>query len=334
MAKSRRANAVNFGFDFQVNAAIVLMLENIEDVSALRLEGNYEDIEVKLNDGEYILAQAKSIEKSSTDFHNVRKNLKKALESLSEGAKKCNASELILITNSPNPMNDDSINIFTLDAHRPYSSLPVSSQELVNEYLKQINQPLDTSKFMIQVLPFETDIDAERYKFVRRAVDDFIGNLNVSIPGLSNQILTIWQNDVFHNSTKKDVAIKLSKSEIIWPLMVIATDVDRMDDELEELVDPSVYDDVVCRYKNLIDECCDKCEFFIKVLSDYQLFKTSRKKSERIISFVKTKWKEYKSIFPLQNEDDEIQEALIQVVLFSILKNRISIDHIKRGVNL
>lgn len=202
MAKSRRANAVNFGFDFQVNAAIVLMLENIEDVSALRLEGNYEDIEVKLNDGEYILAQAKSIEKSSTDFHNVRKNLKKALESLSEGAQKCNASELILITNSPNPMNDDSINIFTLDAHRPYSSLPVSSQELVNEYLKQINQPLDTSKFMIQVLPFETDIDAERYKFVRRAVDDFIGNLNVSIPGLSNQILTIWQNDVFHNSTK------------------------------------------------------------------------------------------------------------------------------------
>lgn len=275
MAKSRRANAVNFGFDFQVNAAIVLMLENIEDVSALRLEGNYEDIEVKLNDGEYILAQAKSIEKSSTDFHNVRKNLKKALESLSEGAQKCNASELILITNSPNPMNDDSINIFTLDAHRPYSSLPVSSQELVNEYLKQINQPLDTSKFMIQVLPFETDIDAERYKFVRRAVDDFIGNLNVSIPGLSNQILTIWQNDVFHNSTKKDAAIKLSKSEIIWPLMVIATDVDRMDDELEELVDPSVYDDVVCRYKNLIDECCDKCEFFIKVLSDYQLFNTS-----------------------------------------------------------
>ena len=187
---------------------------------------------------------------------------------------------------------------------------------------------------MIQVLPFETDIDAERYKFVRRAVDDFIGNLNVSIPGLSNQILTIWQNDVFHNSTKKDAAIKLSKSEIIWPLMVIATDVDRMDDELEELVDPSVYDDVVYRYKNLIDECCDKCEFFIKVLSDYQLFKTSGKKSERIISFVKTKWKEYKSIFPLQNEDDEIQEALIQVVLFSILKNRISIDHIKRGVNL
>lgn len=47
MSKSRRANAVIFGFDFQVNAAIVLMLENIEDLKSLRLEGNYEDIELE-----------------------------------------------------------------------------------------------------------------------------------------------------------------------------------------------------------------------------------------------------------------------------------------------
>lgn len=32
MERSRRADAVVFGFDFQVNAAIVLFLENIEDV--------------------------------------------------------------------------------------------------------------------------------------------------------------------------------------------------------------------------------------------------------------------------------------------------------------
>lgn len=32
MERSRRADAVVFGFDFQVNAAIVLFLENIADV--------------------------------------------------------------------------------------------------------------------------------------------------------------------------------------------------------------------------------------------------------------------------------------------------------------
>lgn len=42
--KSRRANAVLFGFDFQRNAAIVLMLENIKDLRSVRLEGNEEDI--------------------------------------------------------------------------------------------------------------------------------------------------------------------------------------------------------------------------------------------------------------------------------------------------
>ena len=59
------------------NAAIVLMIENIEYLKALQLEGNYEDIELELEDGQYILAQAKAIEKSSSDFGNVRKNIRK-----------------------------------------------------------------------------------------------------------------------------------------------------------------------------------------------------------------------------------------------------------------
>ena len=68
MVRVRRADAVVFGFDFQVNSAIVLFLENIKDVKSLCLEGNYEDIEIELNNGQYILAQAKAVEKASTDF--------------------------------------------------------------------------------------------------------------------------------------------------------------------------------------------------------------------------------------------------------------------------
>ena len=82
MAKDRRADAVLFGFDFQVNAAIVLMLENITELRSLRLESENEDIDIELYSGDHILAQAKAIVNSSTDFRNVRKNLKKALENL------------------------------------------------------------------------------------------------------------------------------------------------------------------------------------------------------------------------------------------------------------
>lgn len=210
MAKSRRANAVVFGFDFQVNAAIVLMIENIEDLKSLRLEGNYEDIEIELENNQYILAQAKAVERSSSDFRNVRKNLEKSLISLSEGNQKVDAQRLILITNSPNPLNEEaSRSIFWGDAHREFLSLPESSQELIRRYLDNINQPLDTDKFMIQILPFETDNDIERYKVVKRVVDDFIGDLNLNIPGLGKRVEEARCRE--ENRQRKEQEIRLVK---------------------------------------------------------------------------------------------------------------------------
>ncbi len=101
MGKDRRGDAVLFGFDFQRNAAIVLMLENIQELKSLRMEGVNEDIDIELNSGGHILAQAKSVVDSSRDFGNVRSNLKKALISLSEGCQKVKTEKAILITNSP-----------------------------------------------------------------------------------------------------------------------------------------------------------------------------------------------------------------------------------------
>ena len=75
---NRSATPVLFGFDFQANAAIVLMLENIKYMTSIRLEG-YEDIEINLNDGSSVLAQAKAVVNSSTDFSNVISNLKNML---------------------------------------------------------------------------------------------------------------------------------------------------------------------------------------------------------------------------------------------------------------
>lgn len=335
MAKSRRANAVMFGFDFQVNAAIVLMIENMEDLRTLRLEGNFEDIELELDNDKYILAQAKAVEKSSSDFQNVRKNLKKSLVSLSEGSQKVDAQQLILITNSPNPLNEEaSRSIFWGDAHRDFRSLPESSQKLIRGYLDKISQPLDTDKFMIQVLPFETDNDAERYKVVKRTVEDFIGDLNLNIPGLGKKLLSVWHEEVFKNGTKKDAAIQLKKKDIVWPLMVIATDVNYFDDSFGEIFDPSAYDEIVRQYKEVIDSCCERCEFFIKVLCDYNAYQTTKKPTEKCIDFVMNKWKDYLSEFELDEVDEEIQRGLVQIILYRIVRNRIVIQNIKKGVQL
>ena len=96
-----------------------------------------------------------------------------------------------------------------------FPSLPTSSQQLIKGYLDKIAPPLDTEKFIIQILPFETDSDLERYKIIKQVVDDFVGDLNINIYGIGQKLLSIWHEEVFKNGTKKDASIRLKKKDII-----------------------------------------------------------------------------------------------------------------------
>lgn len=216
---NRRADAGMFGFDFQVNAAIVLMLENIKTLSSVRLEGNEEDIVLTLNNKKKILAQAKAVQNGSSDFRNVRANLKKALTTLSEGAQSADVDKLIFITNSANPFNDDSSrSVFYAPTRRKFSDLPPSAQAIIQEYLSAIAQPLNTDDFVIQVFNFETDDDKERYKVVMQEVNDFIGRLNTTTsPGVGSRLLDIWQNKIFENGSKRMLELPLTKKESYGP---------------------------------------------------------------------------------------------------------------------
>lgn len=333
--KSRRAEAVLFGFDFQINAAIVLMLENISNLKSLRLEGNHEDIELELLDNQYILAQAKAIEKSSTDFTHVRENLKKALFSLSDGSQNLEVDKLILITNSPNPLNDkDSRSIFSGPAsHRPFSTLPPSSQKIITNYMNGIEQPLDINKFIIQTLPFETDDELERYKVVLQVINDFISSLKLE-PGIGKQLHSIWRNDLFTNGTKKDAGICLSKKDLIWPLIVITTDIDKIDRDFTDRFDSAQYDEIVNRYRETVDSCCERYEFFTKILFDFKSYKSAKSQKEKILDFVDASWPNYIAEFSIQGMDSETKEALAKVVIYNVIRRRYDIERIKRGTNL
>ena len=333
--RNRRAEAVLFGFDFQVNAAIVLMLENISNLHALRLEGNHEDIELKLSDNRYILAQAKAIEKSSTDFTHVRENLKKALVSLSDGSQTIEVDKLILITNSPNPLNDkDSRSIFSGPAsHRPFATLPPSSQKIIADYLDNIEHPLDINKFTIQTLPFETDDEAERYKVVLQVINDFISSLKLE-PGIGKQLHGIWRNDLFTNGTKQNADICLTKKELVWPLIVITTDIDRIDRDFTDRFDSAQYDEIVYRYRETIDSCCERYEFFTRILFDFKAYKSTKPQKEKVLDFIESSWLNYVSEFSIDGIDSETQEDLTKVVLYNVIRRRYDIERIKRGTNL
>lgn len=328
---NRRANAVLFGFDFQRNAAIILMLENIKALNSVRLEGNAEDIELTLDNGLKILAQAKAVEKSSHDFSHVRQNLKKALISLSEGAQKTTAQQLIFITNSHNPFNDSgSSSIFNgFPTHRAFSTLPPSAQKIVKDYLSKIDNPLDLQKFTVQVFPFETDNDVERYKAITQAINDFIGELNINSHGLGNWLLQVWHDDLFINGSKKDPAIKLSKKDIIWPILVHETNIKRCEDDFLNQFELGVYDEIVNQYSSIINSRCERIEFFTQILYDYIKFPSTKKAMEKCNDFIDNSWEKYKSKFSSGCIDDNTLEGLTKVVLYNVIRRRITINKVK-----
>lgn len=331
---NRSATSTLFGFDFQANAAIVLMLENIKDMVSIRLEG-VEDIEINLENGSCVLAQAKSVVNSSTDFSNVITKLKDAIISLSEAHHKSGATvkELIYITNTPNPFNEPQLNtIFYGPAQREYDTLPQSLKDKVLEITSNIQQPLDTNKFKIQILPFETDNEKERYKRVMEVMGDFIsllGNISIS----KNELHKIWSYDIFKSGTKRESNIKLSKDDIIWPIIVLITNNDNYDDDE---FDESEIAEISRSYKEIINTCTERYEFVTKILSAYNEFQPNVKAKDRKYNFIQSASRNYLSLFEDSNItiSEEIQEKLMHIIIRNILNQRIQINNIKSAVNL
>ena len=334
MRHSRRANAVVFGFDFQVNAAIVLFLENVKNVKSLRLEGDYEDIEIQMDNGEYILAQAKAVEKASDDFTNVRAKMKKAITTLSEGDHKTNVKELIMVTNSPNPFNDDSRSAFYGPSKRFYKDLPKPAKEKVDDYLRDLEEPLDVNKFKIQVIPFETDVDDERYKVIMQCINDFIGELNINIAGLGRKLLDVWHRQVFDNGGKHDDTIKLNKKEIIWPILVKVIEDNTFDEGFGNQFDIGLLVEVQNRYANIIENHCERCEYFIKILSGFNSFQSKKNPIDKINDFIEEKWEEYSDEFSNEIVEDEVKEAITKIVIYKALRQRYVINRVKKGTNI
>lgn len=330
---NRAATSVLFGFDFQANAAIVLMLENIREMTHIRLEGS-EDIEITLNDGSHIFAQAKSVVNSSSDFRNVLANLKKSVESLSEAYHNApnTVRELIYVTNSPNPFKEKHPNtIFWGPSQRHYSSLPDNLRDKISKILNGLDNPLDTNKFKIQILPFETDIDKERYKAVIAEIGDFIsllGNFTIE----RNLIHGIWANDLFRSGTRKDKSINLKKKELIWPIIVLVTNNDDYD---EYDIDDSEAEELLSSYKDIINICSEKYEFITRVLSAYNSFKAEDKKT-KLDKFIRSECHNFKYLFDDTNINlsEDLQDKLLQIILRNIIRQRIKINKIKDTVNL
>lgn len=334
-AMSRRANSVIFGFDFQENAAIVLMVENMAEMVSVKIEGE-EDIEIRLNDGSTILAQAKSVVKASTDFSNVRTKAKAAMTSLSEAAEKVKVRNLIYYTNSPNPFNDEASKpMFYGKPHVRYEYLPDSTKELIEGWLGQIERPLDTSNLEIHVLPFETDDDEQRYRVVLEALSDFIGEMDLrAVDGLRKRLHEVWLSMFDRNGSSSDCEKRLSKKDVVWPMIVFVTGRGRLDRNAQYCteLDDGEFDEIEHKYGKLIEDYCERYDFVVKVLTDFR--EGNYKGNQALVQFINEHWADYIDVLGLNYIDESIRCNLSKIVLYTIVHKRFDINKIKRAVNL
>lgn len=145
----------------------------------------------------------------------------------------------------------------------------------------------------------------------------------------------VWNENVFINGTKKDSSIQLTKEDIIWPILVHETDISRCDDdEFIEEFDVGVYDEVARLYGNTINSCCERVEFFTRVLYDYAQFPCNKKTKGKCREFINATWENYQENFSVVGIEKETKEALTKIVLYNVIHRRITIDKVKQGVNL
>lgn len=325
---NRNASASAFGWDFQANSAILLMLENIKDAKRVRVEGADEDIEITLQDQTKVYAQAKAVEKPD-DTSNVISKLTKALETLSDAAKKGDGSIFSYVTNSANPFNSQqTLSYFTGRTHLYFDELPNLAQEKIEEIIKTKGySDLDLQRFDVRVIPFYGNDLKNRYKEIQACINEFLAEVHVDVPGINAEIMEIWQRDLFQNATQSDTSISVTKERMIWPLIVLVVDKTAASEYKKDFDDDEI-GEIERKYRMIINQNTMSYEMISRVLSN---FKKSRKSQKQ---YVADCWGDYLDVVNMIEADDTVKESLIKIILYRILTQREYIRDIKRGVNL
>ena len=329
--KSTQATSTLFGYDFQSNAAIMLMLRNIERATKVKVEGQTEDIEITFSDGKMLMSQAKSVMRID-DYSHVKSNLEKGLKTLNHAAKLSEVEQLVFITNSPNPFNDvlttshfsSPVNIVS------FSDLHNNAKQVINDICANNGYDFDKNTLSICVMQFHGENEDERYKVLTSLTTEFLNSIGVhKIP--TSQLLALWQHSFAVNSTQKSTAI--TKKRMIWPIIAILCEVNEEDAELQDF-DEHDAEEIIQKYKSVINNNCESFEFITRILSDYNEYETNLKSKVRSERFVNDKWSDYEGYFDLKSADQQTKEMVIRLTLVNVLRSRKVITEIKTKVKL
>jgi hypothetical protein len=328
---NRNASPSAYGWNFHVGAGISLMLDNVKEFTNLKMEGKYDDIEITLGEGKKIYAQAKSVIQIG-DQRNAGKKLNDALKVLSEDEQNCDAFKLVYITNIINPLSSSITSAFDFGRVYNFSFLPDDAK---NNIKKNVNKDFPIDKFELHIIYFygegKNKFQAIKEKigvFLRSAIDD---------PTFSDSLLESWFTTFMINASDKpdeEKEVHLTKSQVIYPLIAIIIEPPIKEEDFYKVCEYENYTEISQEFRKLITENTYDYEFISEVLGDY--FFKLRNSDDKVnfkYEFTKNEWQNYEERF-IHVSDEKIRQALIKILILTIILQNSKLSKIKSAANL
>lgn len=220
-AVNRNASASAFGWQFQINIAIYLMIKYFGKFKEMKIEGEKEDIEISLNNSKKIYAQAKSKQNiNDGDTSSYSTKLRKALESLSD-VNDNDSESLIYISNlEPNPLNSGT-NEFELVSFFKYNELSLASKEKIDIQLNQLQKNINRDKLIIAKVPFFGEDKETKQKYIIDKIENFLTFISSDLLPYKNRFLQMLESEALHNATQNNMKLKFKKEDVLWRLLIL-----------------------------------------------------------------------------------------------------------------
>lgn len=344
MSKSHsdvNASSTMAGFQFQVNVAIYFMLRYLKDIDSIRVEGEKEDVEVKLKDKHRYMVQAKAQTIDLKNNKNNAKNLKDALKTLANADEK-DVQYLFYASNMSDPLNSSDEVFKKYDiVTKMYSELSKKSQQKIDNQIANLNGiDINKNKLVIIRIPFFGKFDEEKYKFIFQTAKEVFSIMGDNLVNKSNTIIRKIESKFNNNGTDKKETVITKEDFCNWIILAEIEGMDLSGDNLNIGIDESEYYDAYEQYKRFIDEKMLSYENYGKV---YSLFlRVKKNKNIKISEFVKEKKLELYNYFfeeDLENEEqinenNKLDIYVAQIISYAILKRNFIIKRIKEGAGL
>ncbi len=318
-----------YGWCFQVGAGITLMLDNIKEFTSIKMEGEFDDIEINTPKGK-IYAQAKSIIQIGNQ-KNASKKLQDSLKLLSKDNLNGDAIQLIYITNISNPLSSKEKKAFCYGHSYEYSVLSNNDQKKIDSY---VNSSFAKDKLKIYILNF-FGTGENKFASVKEKISEFLRNA-VQDSSYSQKILENWFSTFMINCSDvpdKQKKCNLTKKEIIFPVMVLVLDPLIQEDEFVKVCEYDNIEELQSHFRTSIDRKIYDYEFISSTIGNFLSSYSSNGQRMTKYEFVKEKWKDFEKYFSFVLDIRE-REALIKLVLLATISKRSKINKIKEAANL